>query len=530
MTSDTNEKIWTIQELEGIDPFDVVCLQCKSVFGSKSGAPDHSKIHNEFYKYDSKKEEELKKIKEKQAKLKEQEVILTEEYKIELKQKSDELKKETDKYGSKMYFAIVTGLSSLIQMKIQEERRPHTILFNGNSTNKEIITDSFKMIPDVIHVNSFTPKSFVTHSARHSTEKLKDIDLLPKIRNKGMFTSNADSIFLGNKPTVNNNITMFDTVLEGKGYESHSSVHAVRGYSGNHNFVWLGTINQINKRVFEAIRMMNNKPLFFKLDDIQKDNMADMIQSLSHTQDLLNVGIINAVKGFWSIISELFSDNEKRVMWDESKDDNKTRENIINLSLFLRDFRAYLPTTNTSESTSGGTNYNFEMPIKEDINKLSKTLYNLAQGHAIIHGRNYITNDDLEIIVHIVMSSLPQDRLDLFEILLCNDGLADTTQIEKGLSISKATALKEMEKLRVLGVVEDNKIEGKSKPMLSIQLKDEHHWILEDKFKLNLNKIIHIHTIDNSKLSNSIDNKDNLEKSTMKVCSDYITSKTYCKY
>jgi hypothetical protein len=264
---------------------------------------------------------------------------------------------------------------------------------------------------------------------------------------------------------------------------SQTQVHGVRGYLGNYNFVWLGTINQFNKHIFEAISMMNNKPLFFKLDGIQKENITDMIQSLSKTQDLLGVGIINAVDDLWLIISELFSDNEKRVKWNNSEDDNKTRENIIHLSLFLRDFRAYLPTSNTVESTSGGTNYNFGIPVKEDIHRLSHILYNLAQGHAIIYGRNYITNNDLEIIVHIVMSSLPQDRLDLFEILLCNNGSADTIQIEKHLSSSKATALKEMEKLRVLGVIDVIKIEGKSKPILSIEIKKEYRWILDNKFK-----------------------------------------------
>jgi hypothetical protein len=531
-----DEKIWTIEELESNVDFDTVrCVECELLLGIKSGGVrDHSKKHDKFYKYDQEKENELVKIRKEEAEVKANEVEISEEGKVELKKKLDELKKSTE-HKKIIYLSIVVGFSALLQMKISKNDHPCTVLFNGNATNKEIIINLFKKLSEVIHVDSFTPKSFVTHSARHSTKDLKYIDLLPKIHNKGMLTSNTDSIFLGNKPTVNDNIRMLDTVLEGNGYESHSAVHGTRGYAGNYNFVWLGTINQINKRVSEAINMMNNKPLFFKLDGNQEPNMKEMMQSLSQTQDSQSNRLINAVESFWVTISKLFSDDKKRIKWNKSKDDEKTCKNIINLSIFLSDFRAHLPTTNTEESTSGGTNYNFGTSIKEDINKLFKTLYNLAQGHAIIHGRNYITSVDLEIIVHIVMSSIPEDRLNLFEILYSKD-IIKTEQIESYLSVSKATTLKEMEKLRVLGIVEIFKVNGKSKPTLSIQLKEKYDWVLDDTFKIYLKDIIHIHTVDNSKLSNIINNKDNLEKQTMKACNhsnnhneDKI-SNIYCKF
>ena len=264
-----DEKIWTIEELESNVNFDTVrCVECGELLGIKSaGARKHSEKHNKFYKYDQEKEKEIIKIRKEEAELKSNEVKISEDSKMELKNKLNELKKST-KHTKAIYLSIVVVFSTLLQMKIRENEHPCTVLFNGNTTNKKIIIDLFKKLQKIIYLNSFTPKSFVTHSARHSTKSLKEIDLLPKIRNKGMFTSSTDSIFLGNKPTVSDNIRMLDTVLEGNGYESHSAVHGMRGYTGNYNFVWLGTINQINKRVFEATSMMNNKPLFFKLDDI----------------------------------------------------------------------------------------------------------------------------------------------------------------------------------------------------------------------------------------------------------------------
>jgi hypothetical protein len=524
---DLDEKIWTIEELESVNEFDnVICVECGTLFGLKSGgAFTHSKTHNKFYKYDSEKERKAKEIKEKQ-------VEFTEENQLELNEKLNSLKKEAEKNNPEIYLAIKIGLSSWAQIKIFEETKPFALFFNGDITSKEITVNSIKKIPDVFYIDSFTSKSFVTHSARHSTKQLRDIDLLPKIQNKVMLTSNVDNIFSGNKPTVNDNIQMIDTVLEGKGYESHSAVHGVRGYTGNRNFVWLGTINQINKRVFDAIGRMNNKPLFFRFDDSQRSekSIEDMIKSLNEERRMLGNEVNESVEGILKVISELFPNEKKMVMWDSSKDETEASRTIVNLSNFLMNIRAYIPTENTVESTSGGTNYNFGIPVKEDLFRLSKTLYNLARGHAIIHGRNYITNDDLEIVVHIVMSSIPIDRLRLFEVLLSNKGIADTTQVENHLSASKATALKEMKKLRVLEIVEDCKVDGKSKPTLAIKLKNEYSWILDNKFKQYLNSISFIHIVENSKLSDIINNKDNLEKQTMKVYDDNILSNIYSKY
>lgn len=279
---------------------------------------------------------------------------------------------------------------------------------------------------------------------------------------------------------------------------------------------------------------MNNKPLFFKLDDkeLEMSSMEEMLNSLNVGQNSLGNKIVSSVEELLKVISELFPNEKKKVRCDSSKDDNETRQVIVNLSNFLMNIRAYIPTENTVESTSGGTNYNFNTPIKEDLKKLSKTLYNLARGHAIIHGRNFIINDDLEIVIHVVMSSIPIDRLRLFEVLLSNNGIADTTQIEKCLHMSKSTALKEMEKLRILGIVDNCKVDGKSKPISAIELKNEYSWILDIKFKQYLNSISFIHIVENSKLSNMINNKDNLEKQTMKECNhndDTITN-TYSRF
>ncbi len=44
-------------------------------------------------------------------------------------------------------------------------------------------------------VDNFTPKSFVSHAASVAQDKLGEIDLLPKIRNKTMLTKELAPLF-----------------------------------------------------------------------------------------------------------------------------------------------------------------------------------------------------------------------------------------------------------------------------------------------------------------------------------------------
>jgi len=527
-----DEKTLTATELQQIEPCDVRCVDCRNLFSSDSVAiKEHIKNsnHNQFYKHDPEKET-------KQAEIKRTEAIFTEKEQTLLLEKLNELKKQADKHNPKMFLAIKTGLSAIMQMKIDEKTYPIALFYAGQLTNKEIIVNILRNLHDGYYLDSFTPKSFVSHSARSSSQSLVDIDLLPKICNKAMITSNVDAIFSGNKPTVNENIRIIDTVLNGNGYESHSAVHGKRGYRGDYNFVWLGTITEINNRIWSAQSAMNNKLYFFRLGDEQnlgENNIEEMSESLNEDSNSLKVRYMEkTVIELWDVLSDVFSEN-KKIKWVHDRDDKETCKDIINLSVLLTSLKQYLPTKNTNASGSGGTHYNFDSPVREDLEKSNKILYNLARGHAIICGRNYISNEDLEIIIHIVISSLPSDRLRLFEVLLCNGGTVNTIQIEKHTNVVKATALKEMEKLRLLGMVEDSKTNGKSKPVLAVQLKNKYHWVFDNKFKQYWDNISFLHNNDNSKLTNNneIHYKDNLEKETMKEYNyNKIICNAYSKY
>jgi predicted transcriptional regulator len=122
----------------------------------------------------------------------------------------------------------------------------------------------------------------------------------------------------------------------------------------------------------------------------------------------------------------------------------------------------------------------------------------LAKGHAVSHGRNYLTMDDIPILIKVVLSTASIERVMIFDLLLQNGGTITTSQISAKFKISKNTALKTMAQLKVLGLVKGDLVEIEdsysddynqeyesrhSNSQKSITLESNFEWFLSEEFQ-----------------------------------------------
>jgi hypothetical protein len=106
---------------------------------------------------------------------------------------------------------------------------------------------------------------------------------------------------------------------------------------------------------------------------------------------------------------------------------------------------------------------------------------NLAKGHALLYGRNYITLEDVPITIKTALSTAQIERVSLFDLLLAHNGVLNTTQMEDYLSFSPPTIRRIMTEFKATRLV---KIEAVgSSHQQSMCLKDEFRWFLSDEFK-----------------------------------------------
>jgi predicted transcriptional regulator len=134
----------------------------------------------------------------------------------------------------------------------------------------------------------------------------------------------------------------------------------------------------------------------------------------------------------------------------------KAYMHIIKLGKLLARLRGVVPTWHTNDTQ--GSEYGYTLPIIEEPNRAMRELVNLARGHTLLKGRNYVNIEDILLIVKVVLSTAPIERVTMFDILLAHDGVLNVNQITQSLDVSEHTARKTMLELKILGLVNMEKI------------------------------------------------------------------------
>jgi hypothetical protein len=109
-------------------------------------------------------------------------------------------------------------------------------------------------------------------------------------------------------------------------------------------------------------------------------------------------------------------------------------------------------------------------------------LFNIAKGHALLYGRNFVTIEDIPIVVKTVLSTAEIDRVKVFSLLLGNKGKSlSTSMISQSLNISPQTARRKMTEFKAIRLIDEPEYSGSSHE-LSIKLREEFNWFLGEEF------------------------------------------------
>lgn len=73
-------------------------------------------------------------------------------------------------------------------------------------------------------------------------EKLKEVDMLPKLRNKFFLTPELSPIFSSREDELLQMLGILTRVLDGHGYESDTGAQGHRGFSGKFMYTWHGQL------------------------------------------------------------------------------------------------------------------------------------------------------------------------------------------------------------------------------------------------------------------------------------------------
>ena len=171
-----------------------------------------------------------------------------------------------------------------------------------------------------------------------------------------------------------------------------------------------------------------------------------------------------------------------KVEWDKKKDEKKALKIIVKLAQILAHLRGTLQTWETRDTQ--GTEYDYSLPIIEEPDRAITQLRNLARGHALSQGRNYITVADIPILIKVVLSTASIERVKIFDLLIKSEGgRLSTSQITQALDVSNSTAKRTMVEFKGIGIVtmtQNGEYENSEK---TINLKPKFKWFLTEEFR-----------------------------------------------
>lgn len=395
------------------------------------------------------------------------------------------LEEIVDRYFPGKFRILETCLSVKAIELIDGVSLPFALILVANpGSGKSTILYTVESIGNCYSTKNFTSKSFVSHMANTSEEELKEIDLLPKIKNKTLITSELAPIFSGKDDFLKETLGVLTSVLDGKGYSSESGSKGHRGYDEDIFFTWIGAVVEISTRVWNLIGFMGPKMYFLRIDEDSsslKEKREKILRNINGKKYAeKQEDIAKETNNLWSLVKKHLMQNNGKIIWDESKDNHDALDKIVMMAQIVGCLRAYLP-TNSTEGTSG-SNYGYEKPIVEDAERASHAFYNLARGHAVLYGRNYITDEDLKVVIDVALSSASRERTEMLKLLIKNDGFLTSNEIVQNLKVSLSTALRKCKELEMLGLVDGTTFPSTTKPSNGIKLKEEFEWLTSEEF------------------------------------------------
>lgn len=382
-----------------------------------------------------------------------------------------------------LLLAAEIGVSTISQLLIKDITNPcAVVLVDVPAAGKTIAINFFSEIEGLTYAtDKFTPAAFVSNAANVKKEKLKEIDLLPRLQYKMFLVRDMATIFSKRDDDLSESMGLLTRLLDGEGLNTESGVHGERHYVGEYLFMMFAASTPLPPKVWKLMGNLGSRLFFYNTNARVKNEDELMQQVLGSTHKQKELICRDITKRF---LQTLWFDYQNGIEWDRASDDKSAVRIITRCALLLSRLRAPMNVWK-DRSVEDGVEYSYNSPNIEMPNRINQLFYNIARGHAIAAGRTKINFDDLKPVLEIAFDSTVLSRSTLVRNLIERGGTMSTSEIQVVLDQSKTTALKEMEILRLLKVCykTQNSYGEVGEPEIEIHLAKDLGWFLSDECK-----------------------------------------------
>jgi Primase C terminal 1 (PriCT-1) len=370
--------------------------------------------------------------------------------------------------------------ATIAVLQIQNVQPLALVLQGVPSGGKTTTLDFFRNFPLNHATDKFSPRAFVSHVAQKSEEELKKIDMLPRIKGKVLITPDLTTLFGAKSDDLSETFSILTRVLDGRGLKIDSGVYCSRGYEGDYMFAWIGASTPIPHKVWDLFGNLGARMYFMHIMKSDHTNQ-EYINALKEKNYRIKVNECNDatlrfLKGIWQA---------ERIEWNSKDDPDDLIDKIVQLAKIVTRLRGKINVVVKEEF--GRQETFFSEAIIEEPDRCISSLYSMMRGHALLQGRRQIAMEDLPVIIDVALSSVPWDRILAFAYVLSKDNV-NATELEKNLKCSRGKALRTMQTLKLLDLVDLNnhsRIVTNSGEQFAyeMKLKPEFKWFQSQEFK-----------------------------------------------
>ena len=445
-----------------------------------------------------------------------------------LRQKYKNLQKVTNDNFKGLWESLEFELSVQKILNLKDCTLPFAgFLLGPSGGNKTLGMELFRAYKNALYTDKFSARAFVSHSTAVKREDLEKIDLLPRMKNKFFLTPELSPLFGQRDEDLMDTLSIITRIVDGHGFESDTGAHGHRGYSEDIMFTWVGAAVDITWRVHKCLGTLGPKLYFYRVPLIEKkdDEYVNQMENDDFNIKMPQVrdALIDYLEYFDKCPKSVVVNDLTKIQWDNSGDNKETSKIIVKLSKLLAHLRA-LVTTYETEDTQG-LDYGYNLANREDPQRAMIQLRNLARAHALSQGRNYLTLQDMPLLIKVVFSTASIERVRIFELLREHKGKLTTSQIAGSLNISNNTAKRTMAEFIAIGLVDLDEIENREK---RITLKDKFDWFIGEEFQVVRNLLPYYSELEEHK--KALGNHNKYEKERLGGIFSYNLTCYKCKF
>ena len=300
-----------------------------------------------------------------------------------------------DKWG---YFEAC--LSAICTLFLKDNKNPLGLVIIGHSAgSKSTILNMFKNLPNGLthHTDKFTPASFLTQATNVPKDKLEEVDLIRKLPNRVLLVPDLAPMFGRKEQDVRESLSILTRVMDGDGLSNDGGVQGHREFNEECVFVLLGAVVKITPAIWRIVSEMGTRLLFMRMDRINIHSSHNkLLMSQLRNADSFELEISEIRKLVRELISDRIENIGIRKVSIQLPDETEL-ELISKISELVAKLRITV-------DREAGLEQN-EAPVR-----VAKQLINILKGRAIVYGRDKIIESDIQLALHIALSSVNECR------------------------------------------------------------------------------------------------------------------------